>query len=68
MTPRQFGWRLRRLRLARALSPAALAARARCSGEYIRRLEAGDYDPTLGMLQRLARALGVTLQELLFGE
>ena len=33
--------------------------------EYIRKLEAGGYDPTVGTLQRIAKALGVPLMELL---
>ena len=35
------------------------------SREYIRKLEAGGYDPTVGTLQRLAKALGVPVTELL---
>jgi transcriptional regulator with XRE-family HTH domain len=35
------------------------------SREYIRKLEAGGYDPTVGTLQRIAKALGVTVTELL---
>jgi transcriptional regulator with XRE-family HTH domain len=35
------------------------------SREYIRKLEAGKSNPTVGMLQRLAHALGVPVTELL---
>ena len=60
MTPRQFGRRLRALREARGVSQATLAERAGLTREYVNKLEAGKYDPTLGTLGRLAKALGVT--------
>jgi transcriptional regulator with XRE-family HTH domain len=58
------GRRLQALREARDLSRQQLAERAGLSREYVRRLEAGEYDPTVGMLQKLAKALKVTLAEL----
>ena len=64
MTPKQMGRRLQALREARDLSRQQLAERAGLSREYVRRLEAGEYDPTVGMLQKLAKALKVTLAEL----
>jgi len=60
MTPRQFSRRLKALRGARGVSQAALAERAGLTREYVNKLEAGKYDPTLGTLGRLAKALGVT--------
>jgi transcriptional regulator with XRE-family HTH domain len=60
MTPVQFGRRLKALREARGVSQAALAERAGLTREYVNKLEAGKYDPTLGTLGRLAKALGVT--------
>jgi transcriptional regulator with XRE-family HTH domain len=57
--------RLRRLRKDRKLSQYALAKEAKVSREYIRKLEAGESDPTVGMLQRLADALGVPVAKLL---
>lgn len=65
MTPRQFGMRLRRLRRTKGLTQAALAQKARLSRVYVNNLEAGKYDPTLGVLQRLAKALGVPVTALL---
>jgi transcriptional regulator with XRE-family HTH domain len=66
MTPaRQTGKRLKKLREAREMSQAALATRAKISRGYLIRLEAGRQDPTLGMLERLAKALGVPVKELL---
>jgi transcriptional regulator with XRE-family HTH domain len=49
------------------MSQGELAKRAKVSREYLNRLESGKYDPTLGTLTRLSRALGVTLMALLGG-
>ena len=59
------GQQIKRLRERRGLSQAALAARAKITREYVNKLEAGRYDPTVGVLQRLAKALGVNVTELL---
>ena len=64
-TAKQMGMRLRKLRKARKMSQAALAERAGISREYVRKLEAGAQDPTVGMLTKLAKALGVPVTELL---
>ena len=58
---------LKRLREAKGLSQEALAKKCRpqTTREYVNRLEAGKYDPTVGMLKRLAKALGVPPAELL---
>jgi len=64
-TPKQMGKRIRALRKKLNLSRQQLAERADVSREYIRKLEAGGYDPTVGTLQRLAKALGVPVTELL---
>jgi len=66
-TPRQLGVKLKSLREAKGLSQGALARKARITREYVNRLEAGRHDPTIGTLQRLARALGVSLSELTGG-
>jgi len=42
----------------------ALAKKARITQGYLARVEAGTRTPTLPMLKRLARALGVTLVRL----
>lgn len=65
MTTTQMGRRLKQLREARDLSRQELAERAGISREYMRRLEAGHQDPTIGTLQRLAKALGVKVTRLL---
>jgi transcriptional regulator with XRE-family HTH domain len=59
------GKALKRTRKARGLSQYALAKAADVSREYVRQLEAGQYDPTVGMLTRLAKALKVKVTELL---
>ena len=64
-TPRQLAMRLKRTRKAQGLSQYALAKKAGISREYVRKLETGKYDPTVGTLQRLAKALGVPVTELL---
>lgn len=47
------------------MSQAALAAKAGITREYVNKLEAGRYDPTVGVLQRLAKALGVKVTRFL---
>ena len=64
-TPKQMGRRLKALRKKKKLSRQELAKEAGVSREYVRKLEAGLYDPTVGTLQRLAKALGVPVTELL---
>jgi transcriptional regulator with XRE-family HTH domain len=65
LTPRQIGMKLKRLRRAKKLSKYALAKQAGISAAYVAKLEAGRSDPTVGMLQRLAKALGVPVTALL---
>ena len=64
MTSIQMGQRIGRLRKRKGWSQYGLAREAGISREHIRRLEAGVSDPTLGMLTKLARALGVKLVDL----
>jgi transcriptional regulator with XRE-family HTH domain len=59
------GARLRVLRTERGLSQAQLAARAKLSNSYTARVERGEQDPTVSVLVRLAKALGVSPAELL---
>ena len=56
---------MKKLREAKGMSQAALAAKADLSRGYLIRLEAGRQDPTLGTLERLAKALRVSLRTLL---
>ena len=64
-TAKQIGTKLKRIREAKGLSQTALARRARVSRAYVFRLEAGGSDPTVGVLQRLAKTLGVPVTALL---
>ena len=64
-TAKQMGTTLRKLRIQKQLSQAALAKRVDLSREYINKLEAGKYDPPLSTLNALAKALGVPVTELL---
>jgi len=57
--------KLKKLREAKDMSQATLAKKAGITREYVNKLEAGRYDPTVGVLQRLAKALGVPVTELL---
>jgi transcriptional regulator with XRE-family HTH domain len=57
---------IRALRVDRGLGVRELAARAKVPAGYISELETGKkVNPGLGVLQRLARALGVPVGELL---
>src|ERR1700753_1844781 len=58
------GPRLRALRRQRETTLADLSAQTGVSGSTLSRLEAGDSKPTLELLLPLARAYGVTLDEL----
>ena len=64
-TPKLMGRRIRALRVDRELSQAAVAKRAKITREYVNKIEAGHYDPTVGVLQRIAKALDVPVTELL---
>lgn len=60
--------KVRQLRQAQGLSQAALAKKARVSQPYLSQLEAGtrgSKSPGVVILQRLAKALGVPVAELL---
>lgn len=59
-----FGHNVRRLRLQRGLSQVELAKQVGVWQTYISRIERGD-TPSIEVAQRLARALGVTIDDLL---
>lgn len=54
---------LRRLRVERRLSQENLAVDASIDRTYVSRLERGLENPTVAVLERLAQALGVSIQE-----
>ena len=55
------GEEVRRLRLAAGLTQHDLALGARMSNSYISRLEAGEVNPTVEALHRIARIFGTTI-------
>jgi len=61
---KRLAMKLKPLRAAQGITPEALAKKARLTQVHIARLESGNHDPTLGTLQRLAKALKVLVGEL----
>lgn len=61
---RQFGERVRELRLARGLSQEELASMAGVHRTYLGSIERAERNPSLKNIAAIAEALGVTLSEL----
>src|SRR5512139_1086243 len=61
--PRVIGEQIHRLRLRRHVSVRTFAAQTGFSASFISQLENGLVSPSLGSLQKIADALGVTLGE-----
>ena len=61
----RFGKQLQRLRTRRGLTQEQLAVNAGLSRTFLTRLELGQHDPSLSTLVRLAKALRVSVTELL---
>ena len=59
----KFGLNVRRLRLKKGLSQAALAKQAGLSPNYIGTLERGVQNPSLKTLEKLAKGLGCSMSE-----
>lgn len=59
-----FASRLRELRLSRGMTQAELARQARVTASYIWRLETGRAAPGIDLVDRLAKALGTTVADL----
>lgn len=57
--------RIKALREQRGLSQETLAAKAGVSRGYLARLETGRHDPTVGTVEKLAKALRVKVTDLL---
>jgi transcriptional regulator with XRE-family HTH domain len=57
--------KIKRYREQSGLSQQALSKKAGLSREYLARLESGQHNPSLVTLQKLAKALGVPVTELL---
>lgn len=66
---KQFGERVRKLRLARSLSQEELAFKSGMHRTYLGDIERGGRNPSLKNIAAIAEALGVTLSQLfLFGD
>lgn len=65
MLAKRVAYRLRELRKAKKMSQMQLAERAGISYQYLGNLERSESDATLGSLEKLIAALGVTPGELL---
>ncbi len=65
MSPKKLGMMLKRLRQKRGLTQEALAKKVKAHRVYIAKIEAQTRTPSLRMLERLAKVLGVTLSEIL---
>jgi transcriptional regulator with XRE-family HTH domain len=61
----RFGKQLQRLRVRRDLTQEQLAVTAGLSRTFLTRLELGQHDPSLSTLVRLAKALRISVTELL---
>ena len=55
---------LKTIRTKKGLSQRALAAKAKMSQTFLSNVENGHADPSLSTLKRLAKALGVSVSEL----
>ena len=64
---KQLGMRIRYLRSQKKWSQEDLALEADINKNYISDLERGNRNPTLKVLERIAVALNITLEELLKG-
>jgi len=66
---KQFGEKIRKLRLERRLSQEGLAFKAGLHRTYLGAIERGERNPSLRNIVAIAKALGVTLPQLfLFGD
>jgi len=61
---KQFGERVRELRLAIGLSQEALAFKSGIHRTYLGSIERGERNPSLKNIASIAKALGVTLSQL----
>jgi transcriptional regulator with XRE-family HTH domain len=59
-----FAWNTRRVRVSRGISSEALSADAGVDRAYVSRIERAVANPTVDVLERIARVLGVEIGEL----
>ena len=63
----RFGYRLRELRENNGFQQYEFAFYCGISEAYYGRLERGEYSPTLKVLEKIARTLGISISELVNG-
>jgi transcriptional regulator with XRE-family HTH domain len=56
---------MRLAREAKSMTQGTLAVRAAITRRYVVELEAGRHDPTVGVLRRIAKALGLKPSQLI---
>lgn len=61
---RVVGWNLRRIRVDQHLSIEELAGRAEVDASFVARIERGTANPSIDVIERLAKALKVRLTAL----
>jgi transcriptional regulator with XRE-family HTH domain len=64
MSPKRFAVKLKQLRESREMTQEGLAKKAGVSRPYLARLEMGRHDPPLSRLRKLAKALKVSVGDL----
>jgi HTH-type transcriptional regulator, repressor for puuD len=64
MLRKRVGMKLKQLRMQQGLNQTAIAKKVRVTQAYIAMLEKGRENPTLDVLERLAKALKVSVGEL----
>ena len=62
---REFGKRLKKIRLEKKLTQHTLAAEADMEHKHVQRIEAGEINPTMITIITLAEALGISARELM---
>jgi transcriptional regulator with XRE-family HTH domain len=66
MSPKRLSTVIRRLRETKGITQRQLAAKAKVTGAYVAQLETGvKKNPSLDVLKRIAKVLGVPVTELL---
>ena len=58
------GWNVRRIRVIRGITIEDLAGRADLDASYVARIERATVNPSIGVIEKLGRALGVPLTDL----
>ena len=61
----KFGMKLRKIRKAKGVTQEKLAESAGIDFSYLNRIESGKRNPTLKIIAKIARVLGIRLDELM---